>query len=461
MTEHDAEEFRLAFVGQPYQQEYDEIRTNDPRRTALHLGTGLPDEAMRLLGRYIATNDHLKSLHLSSNVAVGSLFDEPGGSRSLIRIDIDIRLSEQLVQSVLTFLMNAPKLKGLRLNLESASLRPIVRALNGRSIESLSLMDGDIGDASAFGSCNLPSLGSLVLMSSGMTSFPPLHGFPALTWLSLYGNKIDKGGFARLNEYLASDSCSLQSLNLHKTGMADDDISLITRALKRNRSVEELDLSENDCGEEGYRSILKMMVDISSIKATFESNTFLCDIMLPEENDESDSDGYGSEYNSRDGFEEIRNWIHRIASLNYRGTSLKERVIRTHLETRVRRQLCEMQGVDYSYDSLFAEIPPCVLPELFATLGAKNPAAMDPLRALVATVASWTSLVDRRLMVETALERNRVQVVRNRAEVEKLNDMFKRLNDRSAELEEELKYKELSSSNDGLSGKKRPHGQLM
>ena len=86
---------------------------------------------------------------------------------------------------------------------------------------------------------------------------------------------------------------------------------------------------------------------------------------------------------------------------------------------------------------------------------------MDPLRALVATVASWTSLVDRRLMVETALERNRVQVVRNRAEVEKLNDMFKRLNDRSAELEEELKYKESSSSNDGLSGTKRPHGQLM
>ena len=194
MTEHDAEEFRLAFVGQPYQQEYDEIRTNDPRRTALHLGTGLPDEAMRLLGRYIATNDHLKSLHLSSNVAVGSLFDEPGGSRSLIRIDIDIRLSEQLVQSVLTFLMNAPKLKGLRLNLESASLRPIVRALNGRNIEKLSLADGDIGDISAIGSCNLPHLECLVLARSGITSVPPLHGFPGLTRLSLYGNKIDKDG---------------------------------------------------------------------------------------------------------------------------------------------------------------------------------------------------------------------------------------------------------------------------
>ena len=78
-----------------------------------------------------------------------------------------------------------------------------------------------------------------------------------------------------------------------------------------------------------------------------------------------------------------------------------------------RRQLCEIQGLDYSYDSLFAEIPHCILPELFATLH-EDPGEMDhemdPLRALVATVSSWTSLVDRRLMAETTLEGNRAQV---------------------------------------------------
>ena len=37
------------------------------------------------------------------------------------------------------------------------------------------------------------------------------------------------------------------------------------------------------------------------------------------------------------------------------------------------------------------------------------PADMDPLLALVATVTSWTLLVDKRLMVKTTLERNRAQ----------------------------------------------------
>ena len=243
-----------------------------------------------------------------------------------------------------------------------------------------------------------------------------------------------------------------------KYGMADEDISSLTRALKHNRSVTGLDLSGNDCGETGYRSILKMVLDISSIKATLESNTRLCELDLPKESDftdvsDSDSDGYGSEYKSLDGFEEIREWIHSMTYLDHAGTSQKELVIKTHLVTRARRQLCEMKGVDYSYDSLFAEIPPCILPELFSTMWT-NPADMDPLLALVATVTSWTSLVDRRLMVETTLERNRAQA-------KQLNDKVKRLNERNAELEEKLKDIASSGSNDRLSGSKRPHGQLM
>ena len=68
----------------------------------------------------------------------------------------------------------------------------------------------------------------------------------------------------------------------------------------------------NDCGEAGYRSILKIVLDISSIKATIESNTCLHRIALPKESEfryDHDSGSDGSEYNSRDGFEEIRWWI--------------------------------------------------------------------------------------------------------------------------------------------------------
>ncbi|EJK67326.1 hypothetical protein THAOC_11657 [Thalassiosira oceanica] len=65
----------------------------------------------------------------------------------------------------------------------------------------------------------------------------------------------------------------------------------------------------------------------------------------------------------------------------------------------------------------------------------KRPAAMDPARALVATVADWTSLVDKRLVVETTLGRNRALVSR-------MNATVKELNDRNAELEEKLNYNE-------------------
>ncbi|EJK73568.1 hypothetical protein THAOC_04797, partial [Thalassiosira oceanica] len=75
-----------------------------------------------------------------------------------------------------------------------------------------------------------------------------------------------------------------------------------------------------------------------------------------------------------------------------------------------------------------------------------DPDEMDPFRALVATVNDWTSLVDRRLMVQSALERNRA--------------LIKQLAERNLELEAKLKGIELML-NSVLSGSKRTHGQLM
>ena len=113
----------------------------------------------------------------------------------------------------------------LKLDLGSASLHPIIHALNGRSIKKISLRGDDIGDVSEFGSCNWPSLSSLYLWRSGLTSVPSLLGFSELQFLYLNRNKIDREGFARLNTYIASDSCRLCFLGLDDTGMADEDIS--------------------------------------------------------------------------------------------------------------------------------------------------------------------------------------------------------------------------------------------
>ncbi|EJK47122.1 hypothetical protein THAOC_34187 [Thalassiosira oceanica] len=174
MAEHDAEEFRLAFEGRPCEGEADRIRTNDPALKFLWLQPEL-------------------SLTLSDGQ---SLIDSIGNR---------IKTLSTVSAIDATILTNAPKLKDLWLNLGSESLRLIVRTLNGSSIEVLALRNSDIGDISAIG-CNLPNLKCLRLSTSGITSVPPLHGFPELTSLVLNGNKIDKEGFARLNAHLASDS---------------------------------------------------------------------------------------------------------------------------------------------------------------------------------------------------------------------------------------------------------------
>ena len=200
------EEIRRTFDGQPFSNEADEIRTNDPRRTTLHLGfdfdfeEGISDDAARLLGRYITTNEHLTQLHIHNGFgAIDTLFEGLRGSRSLVKLAMNSALSEELVQAVLPLLSWArtPKLKELRINLGSASLRPIIRTLHGRSIECLSLRDCNIDDVSEIGSCNLPNLKRLDIEESGIISVPSLHGFPELKSLLLSYNKIDSEGFAR------------------------------------------------------------------------------------------------------------------------------------------------------------------------------------------------------------------------------------------------------------------------
>ena len=227
------EEIRRTFDGQPFSNEADEIRTNDPRRTTLHLGfdfdfeEGISDDAARLLGRYITTNEHLTQLHIHNGFgAIDTLFEGLRGSRSLVKLAMYPALSEKSLQTMLPLLSWA------------------------RTIESLSLRGDAIRNISEIGSCNLPNLNHLCFETSGMTSVPSLHGFLELRTLSLSCNSIDRDGLTRLNAYLASDSCQICSLTMADTGMADEDISSLTQALKLNRSILGLYLSGNDCGKQ-------------------------------------------------------------------------------------------------------------------------------------------------------------------------------------------------------------------
>ena len=47
----------------------------------------------------------------------------------------------------------------------------------------------------------------------------------------------------------------------------------------------------------------------------------------------------------------------------------RAKVIDTQLNSQKRKELCRLQGIDYSYGILFAEIEPILLPETLALVG--------------------------------------------------------------------------------------------
>jgi len=78
---------------------------------------------------------------------IDSLFEGLLGSGSLTQLSITTRLSEQVVQTMLPLLINAPKASTESGKRILTADRPHVEWEE----QKLSLMDGDIGDVYAFG----------------------------------------------------------------------------------------------------------------------------------------------------------------------------------------------------------------------------------------------------------------------------------------------------------------------
>ena len=83
-----------------------------------------------------------------------------------------------------------------------------------------------------------------------------------------------------------------------------------------------------------------------------------------------------------------------------RGTLVK--VIKTQLNSNKRKELCCLQGVDYSYESVFSEIEPLLLPEILSLVGGKY--GHDELyRMLIATAPDLASIISRQAVIEQKL----------------------------------------------------------
>ena len=91
--------------------------------------------------------------------------------------------------------------------------------------------------------------------------------------LDLSKNKLGRSGCEALATLLEKENSVLKCLSLVKTRMDDEGITIIVYALRNNKTLETLNLSKNKrITESGWKCILDLICDTTSINSTYLSN---------------------------------------------------------------------------------------------------------------------------------------------------------------------------------------------
>eukprot|EP00984_Skeletonema_dohrnii_P009275 scaffold3538_cov86-Skeletonema_dohrnii-CCMP3373.AAC.8 len=91
--------------------------------------------------------------------------------------------------------------------------------------------------------------------------------------LILSRNNINADGCREVAKLLKGGDSMLTTLDLSNNKIDDDGVEILVDALQSNASLKTLNLRENnDISNQGKISLLKLVIDISSIKATLQSN---------------------------------------------------------------------------------------------------------------------------------------------------------------------------------------------
>ena len=357
------EQYELAFgehtgISSSFTRHIHEIKHNNPNVNLFVLsGDNTPrlsELAWELLGHYIANNAHLSVMKLVNcnltDEKMLLLFQGLIRSDSIDAINFSSRWTAKevtaspIVQSMSPFLQNSPQLSIItfaNIGINSQGFESLIKALSGGPIEELVLCRCDITDISAL------NLSSVTL--------------PHLKKITLNRNSIGREGIVELSNILQQERITLTKLHLHSTDIDDEDLEILANSLKRNTTLTNLCLTGNKITDIGYRTILKLLNDVSSIENTYNSNHTLLDLFL--------SNGASWNNNDTPTMKKINRHIESAIKLNRQYNDVqtgKAKVIQTQLNSANKMELAKVQGITYSYYSLFFEVDPVVLPEVLA-----------------------------------------------------------------------------------------------
>jgi hypothetical protein len=324
--------------------------------------------------RYGALNDHKMSF----------LFR--GLTRSTIQeIGLDENgFSVAGVRCMVPFLTNSNNLTKLNLNsnnIQSEGFNMLLRALRDNPIEKLYCSN-----------CGIESI-------EIDNDYIPRN----VKFLDLYGNRINADGCRELVKLLQGGDSTLTALWLKKNKIDDEGVAILVDALQKNTSLVTLDLQGNDdISIQGQIMLLKLLNDISSIKATLQSNHTLQFVTFEHINDE------------------IRMCIDMALTINWKlnpEIAGRAKVICTHLRSENRALLCRLQEVDHS---VYSEIDPLHLPEVLSLIGRRHGQG-ELYAALSSSIMTLLATVNRKKRIQHERAYHAAKAAEHRAKMEELD----------------------------------------
>jgi len=368
----------------------------------------------RLLGRYIANNTHLARVDLIqcgiTDEKMASLFYELTYSSTLKHLDLSGNsFGTEGVRNMVPFL-NDTNLSRLTLNgnnnINTDCFELLVQTLHERPLESSSLNSLFIGN------CNITNISAL-----------ETYNLPNLKHLVLNHNNIGRDGCSTLANILQREGSNLKSLDLDRTCIDDEGAEILATSLKHNTKLQVLDLNHNNITLRGYKAFLKLLVDVSSIENTYNSNHTLTFLKL-------DHSRQGVSYSIR---EHIRSAIQINNTSSH--SAGRSKVIKYQLNSQGRKELCELQGIEYLPGSNFADIEPALLPRILALIGRRH-GQSGFYTSLIPMVPELMSCVDTSGMMKDLMVKNEArdnelakqmaELARQRAALSAKNDQLSR-----------------------------------
>ena len=413
----------------------------------IHLGLGsditaqFNNHAWKLLGRYIANNTHLKSLKICrcnlTDEQMVLLFSGLRSSISLQRLELSNNdFGVEGVRSMTAFLESSPNLSHIRFfnNFNTECFEALISALDGKPVKDLSLVECDIQDISALQTYKLPNL----------------------THLNLNQNNIGRDGFITISNMLQHEGSTLTYLVLANSGMRDKEAEILADSLKDNTTLKELNLGgNNNITRRGCLALLKLMVDISSVESTYTSNhtLMMCFLKIEPGDDVIKQITNAWSFNRSNSNQSYPNPRHAAGRL---------KVIHYQLNSKRRKELCQIQGVEYSDSNIFADIEPILLPDILALIGERH-GQSEFYTALIHTAPDLLSYMNRKAMINNEMERNKAhdndlvvqiaELTRQRAALSAKNDQ---LSSRLALIDSgDTKQSVVEKEDKGNGGKKR------